>query len=134
MPAPYFAIAPDFDHNVNFIVSEANGFQSREVGLLDQSPNVYMPGTVLGFVTATRRFTRLNPAGTDGSQNAVAINANRVDARDAPTAGTIIARMAEVNGLMFVVGVQWPAGITATQRSAAVAQLGDAQRQILVRT
>ncbi len=134
MPAPYYAHAPDFEHNVGFLVSEANGYQSREVGLLDQSPDIYMPGTVLGFITATRRFTRLNPAGTDGSQNAVAILANRADARDAPARETIIARMAEINGLMLLVGVHWPAGITVAQRNAAVAQLGDAQRQIIVRT
>ncbi len=130
MPAPYFAIAPDFDHNVNFIVSEANGYQSREVGILAQSPDIYMPATVLGFITATRQFTRFNPAATDGSQNAVAILANRADARDAPARETIIARMAEVNGLML----RWPTGITVAQRNAAVAQLGDSPRQILVRT
>ena len=130
MPTPRFAIAPDFDHNVNYLVSEANGYQSREVGVFAQSPDVYMPATVLGMITTSRQFTRFNPTGTDGSQNAVAINMNRVDARDAPMSGTITARMAEVNGLML----RWPAGITVAQRNAAVAQLGDAQRQILVRT
>lgn len=130
MPAPYLAIAPDFDHAVNYLVSEANGYQSREVGVFAQSPNPYMPATVLGMVTATRQFTRFNPTATDGSQNAVAINMNRVDARDAPVSGTITARMAEVNGLML----RWPAGITVAQRTAAVAQLGDATRQIIVRT
>lgn len=130
MPTTYRAIAPDFDHNVDFIVSEANGYQSREVGLLAQSPDIYMPATVLGFVAASRQFARFNPGGTDGSQNAVAVLANRADARDAPARETIIARMAEVNGLML----RWPTGITLAQRNAAVAQLGDSPRQILVRT
>ncbi len=130
MPSPVHVYDFDFDHDTAFLVSEANGYQSREVGILAQSPDIYMPATVLGFVTATRQFARFNPAGTDGSQNAVAVLANRADARDAPARETIIARMAEVNGLML----RWPTGITVAQRNAAVAQLGDATRQILVRT
>ena len=130
MPSPVHTYDFDHDHDTAFLVSEANGYQSREVGILDQSPDIYMPATVLGFVAATKRFKRFDPAGTDGSQNAVAILANRADARDAPARETIIARMAEVNGLML----RWPTGITVAQRNAAVAQLGDSPRQILVRT
>ncbi len=132
MPSPVHVYDFDFDHDTAFLVSEANGYQSREVGVITGGELLYA-GTVLGRVTTSGALRRINPTATDGSQNAAALLLNRADAREGDVRQTVIARHAEANGLLMRVGTQWPAGITAGQRNAAIVQLADGPR-ILIRT
>lgn len=66
------------------------------------------------------QYVALNPAGTDGSEVAVAIAIYGVTTpADATAAIAIIARDAEVNGHQ----IEWPAGITAGQKADAAQAL-----------
>lgn len=102
-----------------YLVSEAGGNRSRDVGQLEQSARIYVAGEVLARRTATGMHCHLDPAATDGGQNAVAILFMQTDATQGPRQAAITERDAEVNGLLLT----WPPGITLAQRSAAVAQL-----------
>jgi hypothetical protein len=110
-----------------FLVSEAGGYQSREVAIIQGG--VYTPpGTVLGRITATSVLVPVAPAAADGSQTAFGVLYQGVAATELAVQRTYIARSAEVNGNVIV----WPAAITAPQKTAAIAQL--ATLGILVRT
>lgn len=75
----------------------------------------------------TQKLKILAPAATDGTQNAASILLADTDASAADKACAVVARKAEVNGNELV----WPGGITAAQKSIAIAQLAAAG--ILVR-
>lgn len=87
-----------------FLVSEANGYRSRETVTFTISaddvtdfPNGIPAGLVLGQVTSGGKYVRIAPGASDGSEDAAAILFERIDA---PTAGdvtvTAIVRDAEV--------------------------------------
>lgn len=65
------------------------------------------------------KFTQLNPAAVDGSQNAAAILRDFVDATAGDVPCVVAARLLEAVDARLV----WPAGITAAQKAAAKAQL-----------
>ncbi len=101
-----------------FLVSEGNNTISREQ--VPVAANLTMePGTVVGKETATGEFKPLDPAASDGTENAAGIlYAGKVtDASGGD--GVIIARLAEVVDSLLI----WPAGITDEQKTAAVDQL-----------
>jgi hypothetical protein len=123
-------------HIAEYLVSEAPGSASRDVGVIGGAVNL-VPGTVLGKITSSGQMVILNPAASDGSQNAAAIlyeyapianlnTANNIN--NATVNRTMTVREAEVNGLLLT----WPAGITTNQQAAAMAQL--AAQDIIVRT
>jgi hypothetical protein len=64
-------------------------------------------------------FVPLNPAATDGTQNAVGIAFGFVDVTLADAPGTAITRDAEVNSSELM----WPPGITITQATMAIERL-----------
>lgn len=108
-----------------YLVSEANGTRSREVVTIAQGQNL-LPGALLGKVTATGKYVAVDPAngsgegGTpDGSQTAVAVLFAAVDTTAAEKPGVITARDAEVAAH----ALDWPAGTTEPQKTAALAQL-----------
>lgn len=87
-----------------FLVSEANGYRSRETVTLTISsddvtdfPNGIPAGLVLGQITSGGKYVRIAPGASDGSEDAAAILFERIDA---PAAGdvtvTAIVRDAEV--------------------------------------
>lgn len=100
-----------------FLISEANGTLSREVVLV--TGGSFSAGTVLGKVTATGKYTQLDPAATDGSQQAAAVLFDGVVAIDGDKKAIVIHLMAEVDGNALV----WKAGITPEQKAAAVGEL-----------
>lgn len=65
------------------------------------------------------KYKEYNPANTDGSQTAVAILYNDVDATSGDQAGVIIARQAEVNAGELI----WFATADADQKAAGLEQL-----------
>jgi hypothetical protein len=76
-------------------------------------------GTVVGRKTADRKIYALNPAATDGTEAAVGVLIEPVDATLIDKTGLIVARHAVVADKAVI----WPSGITAAQKTAAIAQL-----------
>lgn len=65
------------------------------------------------------KYKEYNPANTDGSETAVALLLDNVDATDADVAAVIIARQAEVNAAELV----WFSGATGGQIAVGLGQL-----------
>ena len=99
-----------------FIVSEGNGTISRE-SITVLSGETLEADAVLGRVTASDKYKAFDPAASDGSQVAVGILYDAVDASAADTDGVAIVRLAEVNATELV----WPTGITPTEQANALA-------------
>jgi hypothetical protein len=85
-------------------------------------------GLVLGRVTASSKLVAHAPGAADGSQNAVAVLAERVTlAAGAEARKLTVSRLAILRDTQMI----WAPGITAPQKTAAIAAL-DA-RHILIR-
>lgn len=105
-------------HTAEYILSEANGFRSREVGTLLAGNNL-TPGTVLARITASGKLTVLTPGASDGSQTAFGVLYDSVNATGADKPAVYTARDAEVKALALT----WPAGISAPNKTAAITAL-----------
>lgn len=81
-----------------FIMSEANGQLSRDNIVIVSGAGVVKPGTVLGKITASGKYTPSPATGADGSQTGVAICIYGCDATSADQKVSAITRNAEVNG------------------------------------
>lgn len=114
--------------NAEHVINETNGTMAREQILLYRGAAI-LPGTVLGMITASKLFTPLNLAASDGSQNAAGILRDGRPANLTLDTRRAVAhvRSTDVNGKKLT----WPAGITLLQRKAAEAQL--AATNVLVR-
>ena len=75
-------------------------------------------GTVLGKVTATGAWKQLNPAASDGSQNAAGILVDNTDASSAEE-----KCMVYVHGEFFDEGLTWPDDISDADKATAIAAL-----------
>ena len=106
---------------------EAPNLYSREQDTVAAAQHLAL-GTVVGRETATAKLKALDPAASDGTESAVGVLGNEVDATliDCEDA-ILIARHAIVARGALI----WPAGITASQRQTAEAQL--AAHGVLVR-
>ena len=78
-------------------------------------------GQVLGKVTATGKFTQLNPAASDGSQTAAAVLLVAFTAT--LTADTPYVAVTRGPVVLKSTGLQWTSGMTGTQITTATAQL-----------
>ncbi|MBN9052494.1 MAG: head decoration protein [Rhizobiales bacterium] len=103
----------------HYLISEANGYRSRDVGVIASGSGKLDSGAVLGRVTASKKLVPIAPAASDGSQNAAAILYEAADATSADVRRTLTVRDAEVHAAVLV----WPAGTTDNQKTAALAQL-----------
>lgn len=74
------------------------------------------------------KYKEYNPANTDGSEKAIALSLDNVDASAADKEGVIIARHAEVNEAELI----WFTGATTEQKATAIAELK--QQVIIVRS
>jgi len=106
---------------------EAPNLYSREQDTVAATQNLPL-GTVVGRETATAKLKALDPAATDGTEAAVGVLGNDIDATlaDRPDA-LLIARHA----IVARGAVLWPSDITAPQQATATTQL--AALGILVR-
>lgn len=102
----------------NYIVSEANGTRSRDVETLLVGNNL-LPGTVLGRITASGKYTQVTPGASDGSEKAVAVLFAAVNATAADRAAVITARDTEVRAAALIL----PAAATTPQKNAILDQL-----------
>jgi hypothetical protein len=121
-------------HRGGFLLSEMNGYGSRSLFTLISGQNL-VAGTVLGKITASGKVTILAPGAGDGSEVAMGVLFDNVDATGADHAGAVvIARSAEVRdssvstaapalgaGLLGV--LTWPGGISGPQKTTATGQL-----------
>jgi hypothetical protein len=122
MPVQGQTVSEGF-HAREFIISEANGDRSREeVTLLTPAADVtWAPGTVLGIVTASGKYTPVVEAATDGRETPAAILVNEEvwAAAGADRAGAIVRRDAEVHGDELT----WPGTYDAANITAGIATL-----------
>jgi len=102
-----------------FVKYEAPQNYSREDVTVNAGQNL-TAGTVVGRITATGRITAFNPGASDGSQNAIGVLVNAVNATAANTPGVIIARHAIVVDSPNLV---WAVTATDPQRATAIAAL-----------
>lgn len=119
---PQFLSQELFAGDGHYIVSEANGYLSRDTGIIASGAGVLKPGTVLGQVTATKKWKPVNFAATDGTETAGAILYQGCDATSADVERTLTRRASEVQAVRLT----WPSGATANQISAALATLAEA--------
>jgi hypothetical protein len=103
----------------HYLVSEANGYLSREQIVVASGSGKLDAGTVLGRVTATKKFVPLDPAATNGAEVAAAILYEACDATDLDVRRTITARHAEVHADVLV----WGETVTDAQKTTALTQL-----------
>lgn len=98
---------------------EASNLYSRDQVTIAKGQNLTL-GTVVGSDTKDNLIKILNPTATDGTQTAIGVIANDVDAKAADTKAVIITRIA----LLADHAIVWPPGITGEQKTAAIKQLG----------
>lgn len=78
-----------------FLISEANGTRSREAIIVTGGP--YLPGQLLGEITASGKYTAYASGASDGSETAAAVLYDAADGSDADVSGVAIVRDAEVS-------------------------------------
>lgn len=106
-------------HAGEFIVSEANGHRSRATETI-ASGEVIKPGHVLGRVSSSGELKEYNPGNADGSETAVAVSYDHVDASGGAVSGAVtVARDAEINGAELV----WFSGATDSQKATGQDEL-----------
>jgi hypothetical protein len=109
-----------------FVLSEGNGKISREVVTIASGAGVLEPGSVLGQITASKKYVFSPNAlvvGKEGAETASAVLAYGVDATSADVEAVIIRRVAEVKTPMLI----FDASVNdATKRTAKLTQLAAA--------
>lgn len=80
----------------DFLLSEGNGVISREVVAIASGEGKLVAGTVLGQVTASKKFKACKSTAEDGSEVAAGILYHPVDATSADVNVLAVTRMAEV--------------------------------------
>ncbi len=103
----------------HYIVSEANGYRSREQIVIASGSGKLDAGAVLGKITASGKYKPYTAAATDGSQNAAAILYEGCDATSADVRRTVTARDSEIHADVLV----WAAGVTDPQKTTALTAL-----------
>ena len=111
-----------------FIVSECcdGSSLSRDEGTLISGQNL-AAGTVVGQITASKKYTLHDAAASDGSQSAIAVLFDAVDASAGDQKAVFVTRLAEVNGAEII----WKSGISGPNLAAGIASL--ATKNIIVR-
>lgn len=108
-------------HAGGFLVSEANGFRSRDQVTFLSGEDV-LAGQVVGKITATGKYVAWDPAASaesDGSTTPVGFAFADVDATAGDTLGVVILRDAEFNTNEIV----WPSGAQQSEKTTALATL-----------
>lgn len=97
---------------------EAPNLYSREEITVAQGQNLTL-GTLVGQESETDLIKALNPAATDGTQNALGALIADTDALAANTKAVIVTR----DAILADHAVVWPATITLEQKTVAIKQL-----------
>lgn len=107
-------------HAAEFLVSEANGHRSRETVTIASGEDL-AAGAVLGQVSADSTYKLYDPGNADGSETAVAVLYDAVDASGGEEPGVIVARDAEVDAAALT----WFGGADAGQIETGTSELAD---------
>lgn len=108
-------------HANAYIVSEANGFRSREEIVIAESQDL-LPGTVLGKLTSGGQYVQHAPGASNGSQHAVAILMYPVKTGAGETKRAAAhVRDCEVRES----DLTWAEGITGGQKTTAIGKLAE---------
>jgi hypothetical protein len=115
------------------IAKDATAFLNQISLTITHGSTAFVAGDSFSFAVtlsgpASGKVVPLNPAATDGSQNAIGVI---VDRQTVPASSDVKVVVAEREAILLSDGVIWPAGITSDQQAAAIAQL--AAVNILVR-
>lgn len=102
----------------HFILSEANGYRSRQ-RISVAAGQALVSGQVIAKLTAGGTHVKLAPAATDGSQTVVGVLFDDVVTTTEVIEAVSFERDGEVNAADLV----WPAGVTENQKTAALAAL-----------
>lgn len=97
---------------------EAPNLYSREEITVAQGQKLAL-GAIISRDSETDLIKNLNPAATDGTQNALGALIAEVDATSGNTKAVIITR----DAILADHAVVWPATITLEQKTAAIKQL-----------
>lgn len=113
----------------DFLISEANGYRSRETGTVTLPSGGLVAGTVLGKITATGKYVLHDVALSNGAEDAAAILYTGSGATGDEVM-TLITRDAEVNEahLTFKSGISAPnkaLTITALATLGIIARKGE---------
>lgn len=111
----------------DFILSEDDRVGAASRDNLTFTGGKFLPGQVCGIITASGKVVPLNPAASDGSDDAAVLPVYAYDATSADVMGVGITRTATVKED----GLIWPEGISGPNKAAAIAQL--AARNIIIR-
>jgi len=105
-------------HAGEFVVSEANKTRSRATVTI-VSGQTLKAGHVLGKVTASGKFAEYDPGNADGTETAVAVLFDAVDATGGDAEGVAIVRDAEVNSGEL----EWFDSASAAQKTTGEGEL-----------
>lgn len=108
------------------LLSESNGKRSRDVGII--TGGKYVSGTVLGQITASKKFTARTTEASDGSEVAIAVLGANVDASEVDKTGVIFVRDCEWSETLL----SHHADEDNTEQATAIAELKG--KGIIVRT
>ena len=97
---------------------EAPNLYSREEITVAQGQRLAL-GTIIGQDSETDLIKALNPAATDGTQNALGALIAEVDATSGNTKAVIVTR----DAILADHAVVWASSITLEQKTAAIKQL-----------
>lgn len=106
-------------HAGEFLVSEANGTLSRAVVTIASGSGVVPAGLVLGKITASGKYKPYDDDNADGSETAVCLAYDTVDATSADKKAVVIFRNAEVRASAIL----WAATNDATDKANGLADL-----------
>lgn len=106
-----------------FLLSEANGLLSRDTVTVAAGAGKLEAGTVIGMITASKKYLA-SPnavvAGSEGAETATAVLAYPVDATDADVEAVVVNKDAEAKAPMLV----FHASVNdATKRNGKLTQL-----------
>jgi hypothetical protein len=102
-----------------FLMSEGNGDISRAVVTIASGAGDLLPGTVLGKITASGKYSPYLNTGTAGLETAAAILYAGVDATSADKTAVVIVRLAEV----ATARLAWANGLNGSDKTAAYTDL-----------
>lgn len=121
------AILTEGTRNMEFLVSEANDWRSRdEVTVTVPANTTFAAGTILGKLTASGKFVRHNAGLATGAEDETAVLGFKLvngTGSAVDYSATVVARDSEVNGsdLTYEAGAD---GAQITTSNAALAALG----------
>jgi len=114
-------------HRGEYIAWEANPTYCRESVTVENGQTL-KPGHVLGQSSSSGEYKEYNPANADGSETAIAVCYDHVDASAGAVTAPITARNTTVNRAELV----WFSGATESEKATGVDELA-AQSGIVAR-